>query len=188
MSIATILLKILLSFQAAYGDHESAEQREARMSIIADAVVDASEHATCSGVYEGDVGCEVIWHGDVAALEALLVTLAGFESNFSRRIHEGHCLPGECDSGHAKSLWQLHAGELVPMSVWSEIGAATTESTALAAYSAAKVLGYSADRCGGSIEGAISMYATGSTCHWAGAAKRARAFEKIKVRLSGDQP
>ena len=185
--VPALLLKILLSFQAAYGDHESDEQRAARMSTIANAIADATEHATCTGSYFGDENCERAWHGDALELEALLVTIAGFESSFSRRIHEGHCLPGECDSGLAKSLWQLHAGELVPMSVWSEIGAATAESTALAAYSAAKVLGYSADRCGGSIEGAISMYATGSTCHWAGATKRVRACEKIQAQLS-DQP
>jgi len=175
----TTLLAILLSLQPFSGDSETTDQREARLGIVSDAISGMSERASCTGSFAKDEGCSRVWDGSPKELAMLLVTIGYHETHFSKRIHEGRCLVGECDGGAARGLWQLHQSSLCPWKAWSQITDASPKATRLGAYSAAAVLGLGARKCKGSIEGAISIYATGSSCTWKGAKARMSFFKNL---------
>ena len=182
MTTAQLLL-LLLGFQAYSGDTESPTEREARMTLIADAITDASEHATCTGAYVTDTECKVQWTAGVKELQALLTVIGYRETRFSQHVHEGKCKAntGECDGGKARSPWQLHMTGFTPRDTWQKINEATKESTDLAAWSAAQILSYSYQHCR-SIEGAISLYATGSNCTWSGAKYRKAFYDELMAK------
>lgn len=186
MTVTQLLLKVLLSLQAYSGDQEATEAREARYTLLADAMVSASEHATCTGTYADDKTCSVLWTDSSESLQVLLAVEAYKETRFAKRIHAGKCFAkeGECDGGAARSPWQLHLTGFTPYEVWSKIDKATKESTDLAAWSAAQVLSYGLKTCG-TKEGAISLYGTGSSCHWEGAKYRVRFFDKLMAQYQG---
>jgi hypothetical protein len=196
MSLKALILLALLSKDPHSKDIETWQQREARMEIMADAVVSAVNVATCT---EQPSDCRRIWPGSPKELAMSLVTLAHYESNFAQHIHEGRCnlAKGECDArrvpvmnewGKAQrvarsiSPWQIQKFD-IPDDEWTKISSGV-EGTSLAAWHAARRLSSAYRSCGG-YEGAFARYATGRSCDWAGAAPRVRTLESF-MSLSED--
>ncbi len=118
--------------------------------------------------------CRPIWRGDRAELAFLLLAQAYFETRLALHVHQGRCRShlGECDSGRAIGLWQLQAGGHLPKERWSTLAGTDLAATTRAAWEAARALSRGRNYCG-SLTGAVSLYATGRTCRWVPAAKRA---------------
>ena len=165
MPLADWLLPILLSLAPYGADHETPIDREIRMTVIADAIAAAVTEA------------EVERPREVAAM---LVAAGWWESRFALHVHEGRCRVsiGECDHGRARSPWQLHRSARMTADEWATMNGADFEATRLAALHAARTLAAARGRCG-SVEGAFALYATGSSCHWSGAAARVRLTQRI---------
>lgn len=171
-------------------DKEEPAARQTRMQIIADAIADASQRATCSEAYSSEE-CVPIWPLSSIELSALLVTEAYSESRFARNVHEGKCRAWECDPvrsaytgqvrHRARSIWQIHRSSPVEAE-WDQMLGADQSSTTAAAWAAAKLLtrGY---RACGSIAGAISRYAGVDDCHWSEAEKRVRFYISLRERI-----
>lgn len=179
------LLAAAMSFPSWYGDLESTEDRVSRLAMIALAIDDASLAAVCGrpedkSVREDAPSCIKLWQGDQQELAFLLLTQAFFETRLALHVHQGNCRShlGECDSGRATSLWQLQAGGHLPEEHWAKLAGTTLESTTLAAREATRALGRGLNYCG-SVEGAVSLYATGRTCNWSPAAKRVRFMKQM---------
>lgn len=177
-----VLLAILLSLPRFHADTETAVEREERLTTIARSIHEASERATCAGAYDAPE-CERLWPGSTKELETLLVTQGFMESRFAQRVHEGRCQVriGECDGGRARSVWQLQASGLVPREAWVNLEGTSYERTRAAAWYAIQVL-YRARNACGSIEGAISRYATGRSCRWTPAKKRVDFYRRLLAR------
>lgn len=148
---------IMMGLGPAYGDNENWVERGVRLWVVAGAIDDAS------------VECD--YPGSVSELRAALVATGYYESRFSRRIHEGDCLPHECDRGKAVGLWQT-------WSLWFDVeqsrGVGTdADATFISARAAAQALADGRRNCA-SLRGALSWYATGNSCRWSGARKRHR--------------
>lgn len=181
MTLTKALLVLLLGLRAPAGDPEAPEARAARLERVAGAV------AAASAEFAG--GEAPRWPGGEAELAALLVAVGYEETGFAERFHELRCREGECDSYRvagelrfrAKSPWQLHSTRLT-QDEWPLITGADEASTRLAARAAARVLTYGRGSCG-SVDGAISIYATGRTCRWKDRAKRVRMFLWLEQRL-----
>jgi hypothetical protein len=181
------ILLVLLSFQPFQGDTETFEARTQRMSVVAHAIENAANKATC---YEQPAGCKRIWSGSRRELAVALAALLRFESNGAQRIHEGKCKAHECDSvrvydpktntwgpmARSLSLWQLKKFE-IPDEDWAVIP--TIEGTDVAAWHAARRLAGHRNRCGGTLAGGLGGYATGGSCSWPGAAQRAAFVVKL---------
>jgi hypothetical protein len=177
-----LLLLVLLSFQPFKGDTETFEARTQRMSVVAHAIENAANKATC---YEQPEGCKRIWSGSRKELAFALATLMKYESDGAQRIHEGKCRPHECDSvrvydpksnawvpmARSLSLWQLKKFDDIPDEDWAVIP--SVEGTDVAAWHAARRLAGHRNRCGGTLAGAMGGYATGGSCSWPGAPARA---------------
>lgn len=160
------ILALLLTFPAHWDDRhtETPEARRARVEVVAQAI-DEAVRATP-------------WPGSKRELAALLaVTADGESGGLALRIHAGKCRPKECDHGRAVSLWQLHASKLVPLEEWERMGGTDLEATTLAAMAAARVYLSHRKACG-DLRGAISLYATGSTCDWSGADDRLKGVNR----------
>lgn len=169
--LTAALITVLLRLPPWYEDveREPPDQREHRAVVLAVSITTSTE--TQTGV-------------NPVTLAALEVTQGFWESRFALHVHQDKCRIkiGECDAGRAKSVWQLQATGLVPRDVWVRIGGTDLASTTLAARGAARVLTTGLQKCG-DIEGAISMYATGSLCRWKGAPERVRFYRKIRQQL-----
>lgn len=188
MNFITYITTILLSFQPAYGDNETWEERSNRMEIIAQAIDDASSKSTCSDKYNVD-GCVSEWALDKNSVALLLVSTGYWESKFAKNVHEGKCKPYECDSyrknGHvvhrAKSPWQIQKTGLVTREEYSKMNGASLESTTISANVATRYLLQGMKRCK-SEYGAFSMYATAKTCKWSGAKIRDSFYKFLKKK------
>jgi hypothetical protein len=174
------LFAAALTFRPWHGDVEEPQDRKERLALIAEAISDAVDVATCAKAplglqpsEEKQPPCERLWSGDPRQLGFLLLAQAYFETRLARHVHEGNCRAqsGECDSGRAISLWQLQFGPHLAREEWQTLGAATLEATRRAAVHAARSLGRGFNYCR-SLRGAISLYATGQTCSWRPATKR----------------
>ena len=171
------------SLPAWHGDIEAPADRSARLQRIDLAVTRAVKVATCDG---GRIeGCKKEWRYAAADLQWLLIAQAFFETRLAVHVHEDRCRVkiGECDSGRAKSLWQIQATPLVPVQEWKTLGGADQASTDAAAIAAMRVLSRNYNRCR-SIAGAISGYATGHTCNWKPAQVRARWIRRKRKLYS----
>ncbi len=124
--------------------------------------------------------CKRIWAGTQRELGFLLLAQAFFETRLALHVHQGNCRKeiGECDSGRAISLWQLHAGYRLPVERWRELSGTDFESTRDAALEAARALGRSYNFCG-TTEGAVANYATGRGCVWKPAEERLKFAGKL---------
>ncbi len=200
------LLAAALTFSAWYGDTETTEQRHARLETIANAINTATLHAVCSeqapevpglrqdrtvahqesgneeaAPEESDPpACARLWQGSPRRLAFLLLTQAYFETRLAAHIHDGRCRvsAGECDGGRATSLWQLHHGPQLSKERWTQLSGTSLQATTLAAYEAARALSRGHNHCR-SVVGAVSLYATGSTCNWAPAKKRVAFLTRL---------
>ena len=141
-----------------YGENETSEAREYRLSELAVAIDVASD-----GIPE---------------LAAALLTTAWAESRLSRKVHESG--PRKDTRGWSISLWSLHSWRLLPWSEWKTLGG--LEGTKRAAVAAARVLAWARARCG-SVAGMFGMYATGKTCSWKGSAARVWQYNRILRNL-----
>lgn len=66
-------------------------------------------------------------------LASLLITIAGRETHFSLRIHEGNCLAWECDRGRARGPWQQQQNHFT-RPIWDQLhGFATVDVQAQSA-------------------------------------------------------
>lgn len=102
---------------------------------------------------------------------ALLITLGSFESRFSRRVCENfkHAATGN----PAVSCWQTEVDD--PQTV--------AQAARMAVVSLDKARRYCQVRGHDPIEGALSLYATGKTCTWPEASKRAARFRAVYWRI-----
>lgn len=202
------LLAAAMAFPAWHGDKESAEDREARLTVIAQAIDEAVAIATCRSAgkapersasqassdskddadskTESDAeserqSCKRYWHGSPRELGFLLLGQAFFETRLALHVHAGQCRVeiGECDGGRAISLWQLQYGYHLPVERWRTLSGTDLESTREAALEASRALARGRNFCKGSLEGAVASYATGKSCRWKGAAKRVRFVRKM---------
>jgi hypothetical protein len=186
-AIYEAILALALSLTPWHGDHESPAERESRMEVFGEAITYAVERSTCTGAFEQE-GCTRIWNGDPLELGVVLLGLAQSESGLAKHIHEDRCRDDECDPfvdkrtgriGHrAKSSWQIQWGGKVPAAEWRTIGGSSPAATARAAWAAAKVLSFARERCG-SLQGAVSLYGTGTVCNW----PRSRARTESYLRM-----
>lgn len=176
------LLAAALSLRAWHGDTETTEERSDRLTIIAEAISEASREATCTPPRADD--CIPVWFGERRELAFLLLTQAHFETHLARHVHEGRCrvARGECDGGRAVSLWQLHAGPQLSRERWQSLIGAEREPTERAAYEAARALGRAKNHCG-TTHGAIALYATGKSCTWDDANRRAAFARRLSDRF-----
>lgn len=176
--IAKNLLALALLLKPFHMDGETAEERESRYETIAVATEGAVEHVTCTGMWAVPE-CTPKWKGKPERLAVLMLSQAYLESGLARHVHEGRCRVkiGECDHGRARSPWQLQYTELVGEDWWQMRGS-DQRATSIAAIGAATVLSVGLNGCR-TLEGAISMYATGKSCRWAGAEPRVRFHEKL---------
>jgi hypothetical protein len=181
----------MLALPAHNLDHEDASARKERLSIIAQAISDASMHATCSLQYTAE-DCSPVWPLRPVDLGVLLLTQAYAESRFAKNVHEGNCRPYECDpirnantgvvTHRARSIWQIH--HIAPIETeWPQMLGSDLQSTTAAAWAAAKLLsrGYRACR---SISGAIAAYAGLGSCYWSQANSRAKMYVSLRERAS----
>jgi hypothetical protein len=181
-TITTAILAALLSLPRYAADTETPEARTTRLTTVANSIEDATQRATCSGEFAKLAECKKFWPGRQQDLRALLITIGYFETAYAQHVHEGHCRPHECDGGRARGLWQVQRHGLVPSAAWERIVGADDYSTQISAYLAAKVLGSDLSKCG-TIEGAVSMYATGNSCSWDGAKARVDFSNKVSFKL-----
>lgn len=155
------ILATLLMFPAFWGDRdETPGDRQARVELVARAIDEAVRTTP--------------WPGSKREQAAVLAVKAVRESGgLARHIHASKCRLeiGECDRGRAVSLWQLHVSKQLPPEQWERLKGDDLEATTRAAKAAARAL-LSARRACGDLRGAISLYATGSTCDWSGADAR----------------
>lgn len=208
-----VLLAALLSLQPWVGDAESAEDRATRLEVVAEAIEAAVLRATCqvsatgtpiSGLGAGEGAavpgsaaavlegaaeaepCRRLWAGDPELLGFLLVSQARFETHLALHVHQGRCRKAECDGGRATGLWQLHAGPHLSREIWRTLAGTDLGSTSRSAWYAAVALSRGYNQCR-STEGAVGLFATGRSCHWTGAAPRARLAESLRLRF-GTRP
>lgn len=66
-------------------------EREAFVRDLSHAIVSASEEATCTGPWAEDKSCTRTWPGRPTEIQAMVGTLAFFESGFLPRIAAGDC-------------------------------------------------------------------------------------------------
>lgn len=180
------LLLVLLALAPYHLDHESAADRYARMTVVAQSIDAATLEATCTGPFES-ANCKPTWPATRPELAALLVTIGWHETAFARHVGAGACKPWECDGGRARHYWQTWANPWVSRQTWNELEGLGYVPTTKAAAAAASVLGAGRRRCGSS-GGAIAFYAV-SRCSWPGAARRARMALGVVAQLrSGVDP
>jgi hypothetical protein len=182
---------LMLGLPAPYGDPEPAQERQARLTTIAQAITEASYRATCSQDYEVEE-CQRLWPGQPLDLALLLITQAYSESRLARNVHAGECRPYECDPfksrstgkvvHRARSIWQMHHTRPVH-DEWDRMVGVDEESTGYAAWAATKMLSYAYNACR-SIPGAISRYAGWRRCDWPGAVRRTQLFEVLRQRTA----
>lgn len=195
-ALQTLVLTILMSLPRFYADTESDTERYARATILAQAMVEASAQATCTGDWATLVDCKPVWPAsEQNQLVALLITQGFWESRFAQHIHADHCGPHECDpaklpSGlvfhRARSVWQIHAGGSVSGSEWWQMSGDKQWPTFVAATAAARILALSRGRCGfaGNWElGTISAYAGSISCAWSKAGPRLSFYRMILGKL-----
>lgn len=135
-----IILSILLSFGPSKHDTETAEERAARIKVIAESI-------------------EIAADGDQEVAAFLLMT-GLFETRFARHVHEGRCKPEECDGGKARTVWQVWRLKSMSAEQWHGMLGSDLESTTNAAKYAARLFIMKRNYCRSTI-GAINAYASG---------------------------
>lgn len=201
LTIQKIIFALLLMLKPYDGDVkvETTQERIERMSLLATAIADATAESLCNE--NKTIDC---WKGSQLELASLLLAKGWSETRFSRHIHENKCNTDECDPVFgtwfnrltnsnvryvthfkARSHWQLHKWSKISDDEWKSMaGGINYASTYTSALVAARILSFTCNRCG-SISGGISLYATGKTCKWSGAANRVYLYSHL-LKLSAD--
>ena len=182
MDLAQWVLMVLLALPAAYVDRDEVDRAQ-RMEVIADAVSEVCDRATCENAYADDQ-CRPIWHRSKRELAALLVTKGWWESRFALNVHAGKCKPYECDAikykgtiiHRARSPWQLQRTAFSEHE-WDHMTGTGLKPTRNAAWAAAKVLSRGSSRCKTPF-GTLSWYGR-QRCDWRGARPRYRTYTRI---------
>ena len=155
-TFASVLLVMLEALTPFHRDHESPNQRHARMVVISNSIARATEEAKTS------------FKGQPEELAMGLFTIGKFEARFALHVHADLCKPWECDVGKAKSLFQVHVSKTVPREVWATLGGTSQEATDRSAMAAASMwarawrcgtperafAGYMSSHCGLKLSGA----------------------------------
>lgn len=163
---------VLWHLQAWHGDVETPEMRQIRLQTTAEAIDSAADGND--------------------QLAALLIMTGYEETRFARHIHEGKCgqhpksPKNECDSGRAGTPWQIQHGSWLPKEKWEEMIGVDLGSTEKAAKYAAGLLERGRRYCG-SVEGAISLYATGHRCGWIKARPRYLVWLRVLRKLRASE-
>ncbi len=167
------ILAAMLAQPVWYQDvHETPEQRADLLRPVAMAVALATEDRT---------------------EQAAMVALGWHESRWARYVIEGRCKDGpdgaRCDSGRARSPWQVHRYGLC-RSAWTyaEDDPRTLE---LAAECAVRLLRGAKSRCrglhpAGDWAGAFSQYGTGARCTRPKSAERVGTMQTVLMRLGAE--
>jgi len=173
MNLAGAILALLLAYPRHAEDAaEPALARVGRLADHADSIALVSLAATCQGPWR-DTECRRRWRGSPVSLAALLARTAYEETGLSARIHRGECRPGECDGGAARGP------------LWERIDA-SPEGTLAGAWAATLIYSGAAWYCRDSEDwraGAVSAYATGSSCAWSGAPDRVDGWRRAERYL-----
>lgn len=105
----------------------------------------------------------------------------------AKNVHEGNCLPNECDPERekdgtvihtARSLWQLHLGGQVSHSDWNAMFGSSLEATKVAAWAAAKTTAVGYYTCNKDILGTFS-YFSGRGCESPKAIQRHNKYQTL---------
>lgn len=119
------------------------------------------------------------WRGDRRELAALVLAIGWHETRFARVAPDDCPIRGGCDRGKAWHYYQTHTPRQEREDGWPGLSKATRDAVVAVRRGA----GY----CGGSgmarLVGAVSVYATGRSCSWSGAAQRVRLAKWIERRL-----
>lgn len=91
-----ILIALLMTLAPHSTDTETSAEREARMGIIAKAIIIAVDEQTCHGKFDVE-GCKRKWKGTRKSLTIALVAQGKHETHFAEQIHAGNCRRFECD-------------------------------------------------------------------------------------------
>ena len=188
MTFIQYITLVLLSLQPSYSDNETWVERTGRMEIVAQAIDDASSKATCSDAYAVPE-CKKVWNGSKRDLGLLLVTKGFWESGFAKNVHEGKCMPKQCDSiivrGNivhlARSPWQIQRTGLVGADEYSKMKTASLESTTISANVAVRYLSMGMNRCS-TIHGAMAIYGGANSCDWPGVAGRVAFYKSLLAK------
>lgn len=188
-TMPVVLLKLLMALPAYGLDHETPYAREARMTIVADAITYAVAEATCD--FGTEQSCTPAWARSPVEMAVLLLSTGRWESAFARHVHEGLCRVtiGECDDGHARGPWQLHAepcrGKQCEWAVTTEvlerITGADEESTTVGAWGAMVKLTNGWRMCK-TLPGAINAFARGGCADFAYTDQRVALYDHLLKR------
>jgi hypothetical protein len=204
LTLQKILFAILLTLPQYENDSniETPSQHQDRLETFSNAIAQASHESVC----ENNNNAAYCWHGSELELSMLLISKAWHETRFSQHIHAGKCNPGECDTVwktlinpkthaqiryaayyKARSNWQIHRNyTYVSQEEWHNMPGTSLLSTKTSAIVAARMLGFSFDRCK-TISGAISLYATGKSCKWSGARNRVWLYNNLLKRANDQE-
>ncbi len=118
--------------------------------------------------------------------QALLVTVAYWETTLSIRIHQGKCKPHECDRGRSRGPWQQKQN-VFTRPIWDQLHG--IEHVDLQAQAASDFLRRSFGTCSRSgqpwLVGTLNAYA-GRRCSdtsWEGLHKRTATWRSVRARL-----
>ncbi len=178
MNFASAILAALLALPRHFSDaDEPSADRLARLAVVAESIGQACDVATCT---QQPPECVPLYHGRVA-LAGAMISMAFFESTFSRHVHVGECLAHECDKGAAVGLWQIHRRDTWDDATWE--GMRGLDGTAPTASVIAVSLAVNIRECG-SISGAFGHLAAGHGCQserWGAREIKARSIaEQIR--------
>jgi hypothetical protein len=166
--------------------HEDTEEigREDRLAVMAASVENATLRATCGDRWAElvDPPCRPIWRRSPEELASLLSMKAWKETALAARWHAGDCRGKECDGGTSMSPWQLKRAAYMVEAPWEAIIGTDLTATTWGAWYAARALSCGYNRCR-SVEGAVSVYATGGSCDWSGAPGRVRLAQAINLQI-----
>ena len=133
------IASILETYEPWWQDlKEEPVARKARLLLLATAQVEAVDHMTCAGKWEG-TDCVKKFDADPLELYALLLTAGWWETRYNSRIHAGNCGEDECDGGRARGVYQVHLNGTYPEEIWYHAEGddfdSTLNATEAAAYS-----------------------------------------------------
>jgi hypothetical protein len=203
LTLQKIIFAILLTLPQYENDInvETQQQHQDRLETFSYAIAEASHESVC----ENNNNAQFCWTKTELELSMLLVSKAWHETRFSQHIHAGKCNPGECDTVwktwtspktqqqvkyaayyKARSNWQIHRNSTyVSQEEWKNMPGTSLLSTKTSAIVAARMLGFTYDRCK-TLTGAISLYATGKSCKWSGARNRVWLYTQL-LKKANDQ-
>jgi hypothetical protein len=203
LTLQKIIFAILLTLPQYENDInvETQQQHQDRLETFSYAIAEASHESVC----ENNNNAKFCWTKTELELSMLLVSKAWHETKFSQHVHAGKCNPGECDTVwktwtspktqqqvkyaayyKARSNWQIHRNSTyVSQEEWKNMSGTSLLSTKTSAIVAARMLGFTYDRCK-TLTGAISLYATGKSCKWSGAQNRVWLYTQL-LKKANDQ-